>query len=322
MKFRKILINTIISLISLGVGIIITELFARNLGLGNPLLYKSDSIVGYRLKPNQSKIRRNKSKVTSDYEGFRIDHTKKIDEDTKFLIFVGDSVTYGGSYIDNENIFSSKLCDLIDKNYSCLNNGINSWGVTNMGRFISNFRLYSERKPERFILVILPGDEQRNFRSFSGTPYWENQPKFPEATNEIIKFLNQKYFIPYLQKKEVTKSNNDEINQANFIQIQRELIWEELEYLLKDIKYPLDLVITPPMNWFKDPKKEKIIRTYNKLLNKFSKLDQVKKTCNLYQYLKKDFNENLYTDGVHLSDTGHKLWASKIYRCLDLENQL
>ena len=64
---------------------------------------------------------------------------------------------------------------------------------------------------------------------------------------------------------------------ANFIQIQRELIWEELEYLLKDIKYPLDLVITPPMNWFKNPKKEKIIRTYNKLLNKFSKLDQVKK---------------------------------------------
>ena len=55
-----------------------------------------------------------------------------------------------------------------------------------MGRFISNFRLYSERKPERFILVILPGDEQRNFRSLSGTPYWENQPKFPEATNNAI----------------------------------------------------------------------------------------------------------------------------------------
>ena len=36
--------------------------------------------------------------------------------------------------------------DLIEKNYYCLNNGINSWGVTNMGRFISNFRLYSERK--------------------------------------------------------------------------------------------------------------------------------------------------------------------------------
>lgn len=76
------------------------------------------------------------------------------------------------------------------------------------------------------------------------------------------------------------------------------------------------------MSWFTNPEKEKIIKTYNKLLNKFSKLDQVKKTCNLHEYLKKDFNENLYTDGVHLSDTGHKLWANKIYLCLDLENQL
>ena len=322
MKFGKILINTIISLISISVGIIITELFARNLGLGNPLLYKSDSIIGYRLKPNQSKIRRNKSRVTSDYEGFRIDHTKKIDEDSKFLIFVGDSVTYGGSYIDNENIFSSKLCDLIEKNYYCLNNGINSWGVTNMGRFISNFRLYSERKPERFILVILPGDEQRNFRSFSGTPYWENQPKFPNAFNEVIKFLNQKYFLPNLQKREVKKSYKDLTFQENLIEIQREIIWEELEYLLKDFHYSLDVVVTPPMDWFTDPNKTKTIKTYNRLLTKISELDEVKKTCNLYDYLKKDFDKNLYTDGIHLSNAGHKLWASKIYLCLDLENQL
>ena len=76
------------------------------------------------------------------------------------------------------------------------------------------------------------------------------------------------------------------------------------------------------MDWFTDPKKMKTIKTYDKLLSRISELDEVKKTCNLYEYLKKDFNENLYTDGIHLSNAGHKLWASKIYLCLDLEHQL
>lgn len=322
MNFKKNLINLIISLISISLGIIIIEFFARNLGLGNPLLYQIDSIVGYRLKPNQSKIRRKDSRVTSDYEGFRINHTKKINATTKFIIFIGDSVTYGGSYIDNRNIFSSKICELISKNYYCLNNGINSWGVTNMGRFISNFQLYSERKPQRFILIILPGDEQRNLRSLSGTPYWENEPKFPQALNEIIKFLNQKYFIPSLQKSSTLNSDQKVNFKDNLIKIQRDLIWEELKYSLKNSIYPVDIVITPPMNWFTDPNKKNLIETYNKLLKNISELDSVKNTCNLYDYLHNEFEKNLYTDGVHLSNAGHRLWAQNIYLCLDLKNQL
>ena len=55
MKFGKLLINSIISLISISLGIIIIEFLARNLGLGNPLLYQVDSIVGFRLKIQQEK---------------------------------------------------------------------------------------------------------------------------------------------------------------------------------------------------------------------------------------------------------------------------
>ena len=76
MKIKKISSNIAITLISIFVGIFICEVFARIIGLGNPILYKKDSIVGYRLRPNQSKFRRKSSRVTSDHEGFRIDHTK------------------------------------------------------------------------------------------------------------------------------------------------------------------------------------------------------------------------------------------------------
>ena len=85
MKLKNFILNLFLTLISLSLGIVILEFFARSFGLGNPLLYKVDSLVGYRLKPNQSKLRRKNSKVTTDFEGFRINHTKKYQKNDNLL---------------------------------------------------------------------------------------------------------------------------------------------------------------------------------------------------------------------------------------------
>ena len=142
-----------ISLISIFLGILIAELFAKSLGLGNPLLYDPDNLVGYRLKPNQSKYRRRGALVSTNSEGFRINPLSYKDKNTNNLVFVGDSVTFGGTYIDDKNLFSSKYCELLNKNFNCLNNGLNAWGILNMGRFIANFEIYSRIEPNSFILV-------------------------------------------------------------------------------------------------------------------------------------------------------------------------
>ena len=320
MKLKNFILNLFTTLISISLGFVILEFFARSFGLGNPLLYREDSLVGYRLKPNQSKLRRKNSKVTTDFEGFRVDHTKKYHKNDKLLVFVGDSVTYGGSYIDDTDLFSSKICDFINNNYFCLNNGLNSWGVLNMGRFIDNFSFYSRRKPHKFILVILPGDESRNLRSFSDTPYWDSPPKQPSAINEIIKFLNSKYFIPSLKKKGIDDYKSNKIIEGQLFKLQREVIWKELEFLLKEVNYKVDIVVTPPKDWFLEPSKIKVINTYENLLKNISELKSVENTCNLYYEVRPEFNSNLYTDGVHLSKMGHALWAKKIYSCLNLKN--
>ena len=52
-------------------------------------------------------------------------------------------------------------------------------GVGNMGKFISNFSLYSERIPLKFIVVIV-GDDTRNQQIFRGLPYWTAPPKHQE----------------------------------------------------------------------------------------------------------------------------------------------
>ena len=313
---KKLIINIGITSFSIITGILISEYFAKRLGLGNPLIYNSDPLVGYRLKPNQSKYRRNGSLITTDSEGFRIDPKVTSNKDTNFFIFVGDSVTYGGSYIDNYDLFSSKYCELLNKNFNCLNNGLNAWGVLNMGRFIANFKLYSKKAPSSIFLVILPGDEQRNLKSLSDTPFWDYPPKQPSAINEIISYLVKKIFLPSLKNNKEEKLNNISIIEKNKISsIQRKAIWNELTILIKESQYPINIIITPPKKWFNNESYRGEIKLYDDLIKEVSKLKIIKNSCNLYHYINSDYHNDLYVDGVHLSKKGHDLWARKLLEC-------
>ena len=314
---KKIIFNISISILSVLIGITLSEFLAKKLGLGNPILYNSDPLVGYRLKPNQSKLRRANSLVTSDSEGFRINPSVELPKNNNYLVFVGDSVTYGGSYIDNSELFSSKFCELLNNEFYCLNNGLNAWGVLNMGRFISNFGIYSRKRPSAFILVILPGDEARNIKSLSDTPFWDNPPKEPSALNEIIRFFTKRYFLPNLKNKKDITNDLQTLEKNRIKKIQRNTICNELEILLKKSKYPINIVITPPKKWFEDNSKQKEIKIYDKYLKEISKLKVINNTCNLYDYIQFEYDEGLYVDGVHLSKKGHKMWAKKLKECLN-----
>ena len=316
---RKLLVNLSLIFIALGLGIFVCEQIGRYLGLGNPIIYKTDPIVGYRLKELQSKKRFKGAKVSSDFEGFRYDHTKEINSDTKYIIFVGDSVTYGGSYIDDKDLFSSRYCNLINNNFHCLNNGVNSWGILNMGRFISNIDLYSKRNAEKFILVILPGDEARNLRSIRDTPFWDGDPRQPSAIMEVVRFLTLEKFVPNLSKENKKNKENSKISrkEKDLNSIQRNLIWDELETLIEKSIYPIDIVITPPMSWFIDKDERKEIEKYDNLLKNISRINAVNKTCNLYKFISSEYDKDIYHDGVHLSKKGHELWAKKLKECLN-----
>ncbi len=311
MGHRKNIFNLLLLFSSFLIGITIIEFFGRYLGLGDVILYDSDPLVGYRLRPNQSTKRRKNSFVNSDYEGFRFNPDIKISENSKYIVFVGDSVTYGGSYIDDSELFSSKFCSLSFENYVCLNNGVNAWGTMNMGRFIANYDLYSEREILKIILVILPGDERRNLRSFTDTPFWSSNPRNPKAINEVMRYITLENLVPLFQRdNELVFEKKEKIYTA-----QRKQSWKELNSFIDKSNYKVDIVITPPKDWFleKEKNSEKVI--YENLLNDLDS-PNINKKCNLYNFIKSEFNPELYVDGVHLSKKGHELWSKKLDICL------
>ena len=87
-------------------------------------------------------------------------------------------------------------------NLTCLNSGVNGWGLYNMGRLISNFSLYSERTPSRIILVFLPTDATRNLSLLRGVHYVSTPLRNPKAINEILNYALIAYVRPGLTIKD------------------------------------------------------------------------------------------------------------------------
>jgi hypothetical protein len=112
--FFKKLYYFIILLIIIVFCIFLLEFLLRIYGLGDPVIYKTDLSYGYAPLPNQSVLRLNKSKITINKKGLRA--TQEWDnQNSNKVLFFGDSVTYGGSYIDDKKIFSELTCSNLNQ---------------------------------------------------------------------------------------------------------------------------------------------------------------------------------------------------------------
>ena len=86
------------------ISITLCEFYLRYIGLGDPIRYDSNYIYGYAPKENQKKERLNGSIVTINELGLRTPFSwNKVNKER--IIFIGDSITYGGSYIDDKKNF-------------------------------------------------------------------------------------------------------------------------------------------------------------------------------------------------------------------------
>ncbi|MEQ9639860.1 MAG: SGNH/GDSL hydrolase family protein [Alphaproteobacteria bacterium] len=165
-----------------------SELVLRAIGLGDPVLYDAHPAYGYAPHPNQQRERRRGAVVTIDSRGLRtpVDWRQPA---AHHILFIGDSVTYGGSYVDDRELFSEQVCAGLaahhDIEANCGNAGVNAYGVENMAARLAA----TDFGADMIVAVVLPGDALRGLNRLEGLPFHQSpMPPLLSATTEAAIF--------------------------------------------------------------------------------------------------------------------------------------
>ena len=303
-KISLLIASFVISLIVL---LTTSECVLSNVGLGDPVIYYSDPAFGYSLEPNQKVKRLRNSTVTINESGLR-SLREWDDSDKGKILFLGDSVTYGGSYITDEDTFPELICQNMLE-YTCGNAGVNGYGVLNMvmrSRFDTALS-----DADIVIFTVVPGDFKRGLTTIKHLPYFIGKPSgmlvklFP-AISETINFISYKFHIG----QRISKSNNydgwtppDHSQEATKFAL--EMLYSEVTRLNsqgKDVYVFLSPQKEDPN--FEDTIAEMIDSNFN--LNYGDK------------YMKGNFlnEEEYFYDSVHYEKLGHQEVANNMIKIL------
>lgn len=268
-------------------------------GLGNVVVYDTHPLYGYRPRPNQHISRRHHIAIHINNLGLRAQNDWDITQPENKILFLGDSVTYGGSYISNTQLFSHLAVESFSE-YEAGNAGVNGWGVSNVYAFIksSNFL-----PAEIYVSVFPEGDFYRGTNRIGGQPFWTVSPQY--ALEELLQYG---IYQIQLRKNPPSQHYTEDHPEAGPI----------VESAVKDLKALDDylklkgkkhlIYITPSRdqvihNTQKDKTVEALLAQYGLQVNYIS--DRL-------PALSKQEKESWFHDLIHLSNTGHQVWANII----------
>lgn len=144
--------------IVVAIALAILEIVLRLMGLTRPILYERDPDAGYRLKPNQ-RVSYFGNEVTVNALGVRDSRTfDGRNPDKKRVVCLGDSVTWGGIYERQENLFTSVAENKLG-NVEVINAGVNGYSVTQMVRLYENH--LTTLAPDLVVFCVIARDFER-----------------------------------------------------------------------------------------------------------------------------------------------------------------
>jgi hypothetical protein len=160
-------------------------------GLGDPVLYQSSPLYGYRPQINQIVRRFDGAEIRINNLGLRANEDWNADRTDKIL-FLGNSVTYGGTYISNDDLFSAVAVRGL-RGYRSGNAGVNGWGVENIHALVVD---YGFLPASVYVTVLQDMDFERGLSKFAGQPFWNRKPLF--ALQELfLYFLYNQWLAVY-----------------------------------------------------------------------------------------------------------------------------
>jgi len=169
----------IILLILLTTPVILAEVYLRSIGIGDPILYYADTAYRFAPRPNQRHVGQRGAAVTLDSKGLRGVKEWTTPADGKIL-FIGSSVTWGGTFIDDKDVYANVVCVHLEKalnrDFTCGNAGVNAYGIDNMAERIR----YKDYADESAIVVTIGSYVAiRGLTDLSSLPYFTVPPPGP-----------------------------------------------------------------------------------------------------------------------------------------------
>lgn len=292
------------------------EIFLMNTyKLGKPIKYYISPDFGYALRENQTQTRDKKNYISINNLGMRNKLNLLNENNKKIILFFGDSVVYGGSYIDDNEIFSAKVCENLNlkKNnqFFCGNYGVNAYGITNINERILSIQ--NKIKNDYSITLITSGNIRRGKTSLSGQPFFSKEINPPfRALKELFFFYVDRIRLKFRYSMD-NKGHDEEYdkyyyqningvinkNIQKFYKTEIERLFENLEK--KDKNY-LVIYLASKSEYLQN----------NKFYQKEILIDIAKKKSYNLLVIDEYIDENkIFYDNIHLTKFGHE-YISKI----------
>ena len=299
-KLAFILIGIILPVTT--VILIFDVILKKYLDLGQPIVYSESVSWGYAPRPNKNYVRFEGSNVSINEIGLR-SPLKWSSQGTKVL-FLGDSVTYGGSYIDDLETFSHLVCKDL-QNFSCFNGGVNGYGVLNM---VTRSK-YDQRLDNADIVIftVISYDFLRGLRNELFAHFiLREPPRYFSASWELFNFVASlyppnKFFGKHSDiPKTFEEVNIERMKAASFAIQNLEMEYKRLKSMGKKV-----LIIHSP-NIAEFSKKEPWVESLDKELKSTFGKDYFRLHKTLRDELLK-INNGWFDNEQYLDDKGKKM---------------
>lgn len=295
----------IIALLITLTAVVAMELLLRKfMGFGSPVLYDSSPVYGFRPLPSTEYRRFHGARIR--FNNLALRAAKDFDNDpTNKILFLGDSVTYGGSYIDDEELFSYLATQGLG-NYESGNAGVNAWGVENMyGLIVESGFLPAEI----YLTTLAEADFYRGLTRCQGAPFSNISPRFA-----LVELWQHFCFMQNTKRYRRWHAYADE-KRTRYVVGKATGRLKEMDEFLKERGFRHLILITPTReqavgNAGRDSLVEEMLLKYD--LHPVYIADKLSQ-CGLSSSDKK----KLFHDWIHLESKGHAVWAQIMRRELD-----
>ena len=306
-------VSLLILLCLLALPVVVTEFVLRQSGLGTPIRYGTNAAFRYAPLPEQQ-VERWGAAVTIDAHGLRGTEPWSTLSDLHVL-FVGDSVTWGGTHMDDAALFSSLVCDELEaqlrRRVVCGNAGVNNYGTDNMRARLRHDRDVV-RRADAVVVTIVAEDTRRGLTDLQGRYYYSSIPPGPlPAIGEALGFLLYRA-SGYIRHHDLRYDDAYDIDVG----------LESLNLLLAELAALGDagkttlLVYSPTLRDLEEPPPSlgRAVRA-RITQSQVPSLDLVDAIRHLDP--SQDVRAaDLYEDGMHLTAVGHRLYGSWIAAAL------